>query len=170
MGPKTGTKISPRLGHKLLMFGSILDFLEVLELCGCILGAFLGVLRFSWEASGRQKPTKSKFLRFWKMQLFGPLKILMDLLVSSCPLLGPIWSQNGPQNGLSSGPKSNRKVVQKTAQRIAEQMQILVRNMGPKTGRDGDGGPRTNLDGGSLKALGPKMRPRCPKMAPISPR
>ena len=31
----------------------------------------------------------------------------------SWPLLGPIWSQNGPQNGPKSGPKSAQKLVQK---------------------------------------------------------
>ena len=35
----------------------------------------------------------------------------MTLLGSSCPLLGPIWSQNGPQNGPKIGPKINNFVV-----------------------------------------------------------
>ena len=40
------------------------------------------------------------------MQLFGSLELLMALLGSSCPLLGPIWSQNGPQNGPKICPKN----------------------------------------------------------------
>ena len=49
---------------------------------------------------------------FLKRQLFGSLRLLMALLGSSCPLLGLIWSQNGPQNGPQNGSKSIPKMDQ----------------------------------------------------------
>ena len=90
------------------------------------MGAFLGLLRLSWEASGPQKHQKIEgFLRFLKMQLFGSLELLMALLGSSCPLLGPIWSQNGSKMGPKSGPKSDQKVVQKMTPKFTQKMPIL---------------------------------------------
>ena len=52
--PKMDPKIGPKLVQKLSILGSIFGslFFEVLELLGCLLGAFLGLLRLSWEASG----------------------------------------------------------------------------------------------------------------------
>ena len=44
-------KIVPRLVQNLLIFGLIFFFGGV-ELFGCLLGAFLGLLRLSWDASG----------------------------------------------------------------------------------------------------------------------
>ena len=111
------SKIAPKLVKKMIFLGSIFGslFVEALELLGCLLGAVLGLLRLSWEASGPQKPKKTLgFLRFLQMQVFGYLKLSMALLGSSWPLLGPIWSQNGPQNG----PKSNLKNVQKLVQKM----------------------------------------------------
>ena len=107
--------MAPKLIKNLIILGSIFGslFVEALELLGCLLGAVLGLLRLSWEASGPQKPEKTLgFLRFLQMQVFGYLKLLMALLGSSWPLLGPIWSQNGPQNG----PRNCQKVVQKIVQ------------------------------------------------------
>ena len=63
------------------------------------------------------------------MQLFGSLELLMALLGSSCPILGPIWSRNESKMGPQSCPKSNQKVVQKTTPKITKEMQIL----GPKS-------------------------------------
>ena len=108
--------MAPKLVKKLIILGSIFGslFVEALELLGCLLGAVLGLLRLSWEASGPQKPEKTNcFLRFLQMQVFGYLKLSMALLGSSWPLLGPIWSQNGPQNG----PQNGQKVVQKMGQK-----------------------------------------------------
>jgi hypothetical protein len=94
------------------IFGSLV--FEVLELFGCLLGAFMGLWSLSWEAPGPQKPEKTNgFLRFLQMQDFGSLKLLVALLGPSSPLLGPIWSQNGPQNGPKSCPKNAQKFVQK---------------------------------------------------------
>ena len=58
LDPKMDPKIAPKFVKKLVIFGSIFGslFLGVLELFGCLLGAFLGLLRLSWEASGPQKP------------------------------------------------------------------------------------------------------------------
>ena len=96
-----------------------------------------------------QKPKKTKgFSRFLKMQLFGSLELLLALLGSSCPLLGPIWSQNGSKMGPKSGPKSDQKVVQKMIPKMTKKVQILVPKMGSKMGQDGDQVAQRFLDGG----------------------
>ena len=43
--------MEPKVVQNLLNFGSIFGslFVEALELFGCLLGAFLGLLRLSWE-------------------------------------------------------------------------------------------------------------------------
>ena len=111
MAPKMVPKLVQKLIISWSIFGSLLCW--VLELFGCLLVAFLGLLRLSWEAFGPQKPRKTEgFLRFLQMQVFGSLKLSMALLGSSWPLLGPIWSQNGPQNGPQNCPKVVQKVVQ----------------------------------------------------------
>ena len=105
-GPLLAPKMAPKTDPKPLQNSTFLRsifgllFLKVLELSRDLLGAFLGLLRLSWGASGSQKPTKNGgFLRFLEMSLFGSLKLLMALLGTSCALLGPIRCQNGPQNG-----------------------------------------------------------------------
>ena len=63
--PILGPKMSSKMGQNrdrppkafsagTLIFGSIFGsrFFAVLELFGCLLGAFLGLLRLFWEASG----------------------------------------------------------------------------------------------------------------------
>ena len=50
---------------------------------------------------------------FFEIALFRFLKLLIGLLGSSCPLLGPIWSQNGLRNKPKSGPKTTKKRAQK---------------------------------------------------------
>ena len=64
MGPKMDPKLVQNLTFSGSIFGSL--FLEVLELFGGLLGAFLGLLSLSWEASGPQKHQKTlSFLGFW---------------------------------------------------------------------------------------------------------
>jgi hypothetical protein len=141
----------------------------------------MGLWSLSWEAPGPQKPRKTNgFLRFLQMQVFGYLKLSMALLGSSWPLLGPIWSQNGPQNGPKSGPKSAQKLVQKMDPKITPKMPVLGPKMAPKLGSK-----RPTLLGGSLLGQSsgarwpqdgpkmaqdaqdaPKMAPRWPKIAP----
>ena len=60
LGFKMGSKIDPKLVQNLTFLGSVFGslFLEVLELFGCLLGAFLGFLRFSWEVSGPKNVKK----------------------------------------------------------------------------------------------------------------
>ena len=64
-----GPNMDPKLVQNLTFLGSIFGslFLEVLELFGCLLGAFLGLLRLSWEASRakkcRQSHAKTTFLK-----------------------------------------------------------------------------------------------------------
>ena len=111
-GPQNGAKIGPKIANFWVPFW--IPFFEVLELFGCLLGAFLGLLRLSWEASRakkcRQSNAKTTFL---KMQLFGSLKLLMALLGSSCPLFGRSGPKVGPKMVPKSGPKSDQKVGQK---------------------------------------------------------
>ena len=69
LGPKMDPQFVPTFVQNLLIFGVHLwiAFLEVLELLGCLLGAFLGLLKLSWEAYGPQKPVKTMgFQGFWK--------------------------------------------------------------------------------------------------------
>ena len=110
--PQNGPQNGPKMGPAICNFGVHfwIRFFEALELFGRLLGAFLGFLKLSWEASGPEKPkTNYIFLRFLQMQEFWSLKLLMALLVPAWPLLGPIWSQNGPQSGPESGPKIVKK-------------------------------------------------------------
>ena len=104
------------------------------------------------------------------MQVFGFLKLSMALLGSSWPLLGPIWSQNGPQNGPRNCPKVVQKMVQKTTPKKVNFKQILGPKMNPKM--DHFGGPPQQAEpaGALLKALVFKMAPRWLKMASSSPR
>ncbi len=132
---QNGPKMAPKLVQNLVILGFIFGclFCWVLKLFGCLFRAFLGLPRLSREASGPQKPSKTEgFLRFLQMQVFGSLKLSMALLGSSWPLLGPIWSQNGPQNGPQNCPKVVQKVVQKTTPKKVNFKPILGPKMGPK--------------------------------------
>ena len=117
------------------------------------------------------------------MQDFGSLKLLVALLGPSSPLLGPIWSQNGPQNGPKSGPKNAQKFVQKMDPKITPKMPVLGPKMAPKLGSkrptllDGShlgqpSGARWPQDGPKMAQDAqdaPKMAPRWPKIAPRWP-
>ncbi len=82
------------------IFGSL--FVKALELLGCPLGPFLGVLRLFWDASGPQKTLKNnRFLRFLHMQDFASFKVLVFVLGPSSLLFGQIWAQNWPPKKLS---------------------------------------------------------------------
>ena len=104
------------------------------------------------------------------MQVFGSLKLSMALLGSSWPLLGPIWSQNGPQNGPQNCPKMVQKVVQKTTPKKVNFKPILDPKMGPKMSNFGGAAAQAEPAGAHLKALVSKMAPRWLKMASSSPR
>merc|ERR1711976_176148 len=106
-GPKMGPKCASKLVQNLLIFGSNFGslFFGVLELFGCLLGAFLGLLRLSWEASRAKKCRRSDAnTTFLKMQLFGSLKLLMALLGSSYPLFG----RSDPKMVPKTAPKKSR--------------------------------------------------------------
>ena len=104
------------------------------------------------------------------MQVFGYLKLSMALLGSSWPLLGPIWSQNGPQNGPQNCKKMVQKIVQKTTPQKMIFAPILDPKMGPKMRHFGGGAAQSQEAGAILKALVFKMAPRWLKMASSSPR
>ena len=87
------------------------------------------------------------------MQLFGSFKLLIALLGSSWPLLGPIWSQNGPQNCPQNGPKVVQKMVQKTTPKKVNFKPILGPKMDPKMVQNGEGGAQSQPAGAILKAL-----------------
>ena len=65
-GPLLAPKMAPKTDPKPLQNSTFLRsifgllFWKVLELSRDLLGAFLGLLRLSWEASGSQKPKKMK--------------------------------------------------------------------------------------------------------------
>ena len=104
------------------------------------------------------------------MQVFGSLKLSMALLGSSWPLLGPIWSQNGPQNDPQNCPKVLQKIVQKTSPQKVNFKQIWGPKMDPKMGHFGGRRQQAEPAGALLKALVFKMAPRWLKMASSSPR
>ena len=104
------------------------------------------------------------------MQVFGSLKLLLALLGSSWPLLGPIWSQNGPQNGPQNGQKAVQKMVQKTSPKKVIFKPILGPKLGPKIAQNLGDGQLAQPAGALLKALVFKMAPRWVKMASSSPR
>ena len=116
LAPKMAPKTDPKPFQNVTFLRSIfgLLFWKVLELSRDLLGAFLGLLRLSWDASGSQKPIKNEgFLRFLEMSLFVSSKLLTALLGSSCGLLGPIRRQNGPQNGAQKWSKRGPKQAPK---------------------------------------------------------
>ena len=135
---------------------------------GTLLGLPKALLGCLWTPKTFKKTLG--FLRFLQMQVFGSLKLSMVLLGSSWPLLGPIWSQNGPQNGPQNYPKVVQKVVQKTTPQKMNFKPILGPKMGPKIGNFGGPPAQSQEAGAILKALVSKMAPRWFKMASSSPR
>ena len=132
-------------------------------------GSLLGPLEALLEGLWIPKTLKNYcFLRFLKMQIFCSLKLFTALLGSSCPLLGPIWSQNGLQNC----PKVVKKVTQKWFNKLpksyqtkypknTKQMKMLDPKMSPKIGKVGDNGPRAQPSG---RCLGSSWSQDAPKM------
>ena len=59
-GPILGPSLGSKMGAKFINFWVQLQtfFGGLLELLGCLLGAFLGFLRFSWEVSGPKNVKK----------------------------------------------------------------------------------------------------------------
>ena len=94
----------------------------------------------------------------------------MAFLGSSWPLLGPIWSQNGPQNGPQNGQKVVQKMVQKTIPKKSIFKPILGPKLGPKIGQFREGAQQSQEAGAILKALVFKMALRWLKMASKGPR
>ena len=136
LDPKTKVLCQPpgvifRSGSGLL-FGYI--FFEVLGLFRNLLGVLLDLLKLFGRPLDPKKYgfTMGK-LHFLKMQLFRSLRLLMALLGSSCPLLGPIWSQMAPKMAPKVGPKSVQKVNQKMTPKKNEKGLIL----GSKNERSG---------------------------------
>ena len=137
----------------------------------CLLGAFMGLWSLCWEASGPQKPRKTVgLLSFLQMQDFRYLKLLVALLGPSWPLLGPIWSQNGPQNCPQSGPKSVQKLVQKMTPEITKNKPIWGPKMDPEMGSKNVSNIGPSLLGHPLAQDGAKMAPRWLKMPKMRPR
>ena len=102
--PILGPKIDPKFVNFWVQFW--ISFFGVLDLFGCLLGAFLGLLRLSWEASRVKKCRQSHAqTTFLYIQVFCFLKLLMALLGSAWSLL----ERSGPK----MGPKMVLKVFQK---------------------------------------------------------
>ena len=103
------------------------------------------------------------------MQVFGSLKLLMTFLGPSWPLLGLIWSQNGLQNGPNSNPKSVQKLIQKMTPKNTERIPIWGPKISRKWGEISRGTLTQATPATLLAQDGPKMLPRCPKMAQDGP-
>ena len=104
------------------------------------------------------------------MQDFRSLKLLVALLGPSWPLLGPIWSQNGPQNGPQSVPKIVKKLVKKMTPKITNKIAVLSPKMVPKMGSKIAGDIDPSLLGHPLAQDGAKMALRWLKMPKMRPR
>ena len=81
-----------------LFFGSV--FFKVLELLRCLSGAFEGLRRQSWEASGLQKHAKTvcflKFLKSHSFSTFGPLHGPSGAVLERLrPIWEPRWTPKG---------------------------------------------------------------------------
>ena len=143
-------------------------FVQILPNFGSICGSARGSL-------GRPLDPKNLkniyvFFKVFGKTVFWLLNLLIALLGSSWPLLGPICSQNDFQNLPKSSPKSNQKRIQKMTPILLRNKLILSPKMDAKFVQNGDGGAHENLAGAILEALGPKMPPRCPKIGSNKPR
>ena len=104
--------LNPKIGPKFVNFWVQfwISFFGVLDLFGCLLGAFLGLLRLSWEASRVKKCRQStRKPLFWKCSFFG--------LWSSW---WPSWAHLAPSLAdlvRKWAPKWSPKVVQKVTKK-----------------------------------------------------
>ena len=109
-----GSKIRPKFVNFWVQFWPF--FFEVLELFGCLLGAFLGLLRLSWEASRAKKCRQSNAkTTFWKCSFFG--------LWSSGPKMDP---KMVPKRD----PKSDQKMDHEIIQKLLKTKKVLDSKMG----------------------------------------
>ena len=80
-----------------------------LDLFGCLLGTFSGLLRFSWEASGSKNNKKlNVFWGFWKcsfLALWSSWWLSWAHLAPSLADLVPKWAPKNSQNCSKSIPK-----------------------------------------------------------------
>ena len=85
LGPKMDPKMGPKLVQNLVIFWSIFGshLVEALELFGCLLGAFLGLLRLSWEPLDPKNIEKPMVFKVLELQSFGSVNLLIALLGSS---------------------------------------------------------------------------------------
>ena len=105
----------PKFVQKLINLGSIFGcpFCWVLELFEGVLGAFLGLLRLSWEASGPQKPYEVfANAGFWVLEALNGLLGL--ILAPSWADLVPKWSPKWAKKLLEKCLKQGQKIAQKT--------------------------------------------------------
>ena len=115
LGSRMDLKMEPKVVQNLINFGSIFGsfFVEALELFGCLLGAFLGLLKLSWtplDPKNIEKPIVFKVFGIAEFWLCEPLDRSFGLVLT---LLGLIWSQNGPQNLPQSCPKCDQQIINK---------------------------------------------------------
>ena len=177
MRPSLAPDWVPKLLQILLIFGSNFGslFLGVLELFGCLLGAFLCFLRLFWEAFGSQKPKKNEgFLRFLQIPVFwifraldGPLEpILAPSWGDQIPKWPPKWPPKCSKQRSKTGPKNDPKKHPKNA---LSGPQNGPQN-GPKNGPKMDPLTDPTLPGTLLAQDGAKMPPRCPQDGSRRPR
>ena len=80
-------------------------------LFGCLLGAFSGLLRFSWKPLDPKTLKNCWFFRVFENAAFWLFEAPDGSLGLILPPLWPIWSQNGPQNGSQKCSKKEPKIV-----------------------------------------------------------
>ena len=115
--PKLGSLFStlfvPTLDFRVVPFNNWFNncfnnSLRALELFRCLLGAFAGLSMLSWTALDPQNKWKPSYvvLRLLQMQLFGTLKLSMDLLGLAWPHLGKYGFKMAPQNCPTNCPRN----------------------------------------------------------------
>ena len=85
-------KMEPKVVQNMINFGSLCGslFVEALEVFGCLLGAFLGLLKLSWEPLDPKNLEKLMFFKFFGIAEFWLCEPLDGSLGLVLTLLGPI--------------------------------------------------------------------------------
>ena len=111
----------PKLVQKFTILGSIFGsrFFDVLELFRGLLGALLGLLRLSWEASGPQKV----WFYYWKTTLFenAAFQVFEALDGPLGLVLPPSWADLIPK----WSPKWTPKVVQEPPKKYLKKQMVF---------------------------------------------
>ena len=127
--PKNLSKINQKNVNFWAQF--LIFLLGVLELFGFFLGAFLGLLRLSWEASGPKNLQKREvFWGFWKCSFL----VLWSSWWLSWAHLAPSLADLVPKWAPKWFPKVVQKVIKKLVKNDTKNDQKVTKKFGPKSG------------------------------------